>query len=69
MELLPGIPPQTLLIGSDQAPQRAVLFWRRAREAWKIILLPTVLWLPPGEVGMAEEMRLAWRDNHQPGQA
>lgn len=69
MELMLGIPPQTLLISSDQAPQRAALFLRRAREAWKMILLPTVLWLPPGEVGMAEEMGLAWRDKHQTDQA
>lgn len=25
-----------------------------------MILLPTVLWLPLGEVGMTEEMNLAW---------
>lgn len=61
MELMPRIPPETLLISSHQSPQRAALFWRRAREGWKTILLPTVLWLPPGEVGMTEEMRLAWR--------
>lgn len=62
MELMPRIPPQILLISSHQSPQRAALFWRKARERWKTILLPTVLWLPPGEVGMTEEMRLARRE-------